>query len=61
MIKRGTAFRCYMTADEQEAARTQAHAEGRAIRSPYRDGKGAVLQPMRRTQYACGRRMMAMC
>jgi glutamyl-tRNA synthetase len=39
MIARGTAFRCYMTADEQEAARNQAHAEGRAIRSPYRDGK----------------------
>ena len=39
MIKRGTAFRCYMTAEEQEAARNGAHAEGRAIRSPYRDGK----------------------
>jgi glutamyl-tRNA synthetase len=39
MIKRGTAFRCYMTAEEQEEARNQAHAEGRAIRSPYRDGK----------------------
>ncbi len=39
MVSRGTAFRCYMTADEQEAQRNQAHAEGRAIRSPYRDGK----------------------
>jgi len=39
MIARGTAFRCYMTADEQEAVRAQSHAEGRAIRSPYRDGK----------------------
>ncbi len=39
MIARGTAFRCYMTAEEQEAARNEAHAEGRAIRSPYRDGK----------------------
>lgn len=39
MVQRGTAFRCYMTAEEQEAARAQAHAEGRAIRSPYRDGK----------------------
>jgi len=38
MIKRGTAFRCYMTAEEQEGARNAAHAEGRAIRSPYRDG-----------------------
>ncbi|MBC7770218.1 MAG: glutamate--tRNA ligase [Phycisphaerales bacterium] len=39
MIARGTAFRCYMTAEEQDAVRAQAHAEGRAIRSPYRDGK----------------------
>jgi glutamyl-tRNA synthetase len=39
MITRGTAFRCYMTAEEQEAARDAAHAEGRALRSPYRDGK----------------------
>ena len=39
MVKRGTAFRCYMTAEEQEAQRNAAHAEGRAIRSPYRDGK----------------------
>lgn len=39
MIARGTAFRCYMTAEEQEEQRNLAHAEGRAIRSPYRDGK----------------------
>lgn len=39
MVKRGTAFRCYMTAEEQEAERSKAHAEGRALRSPYRDGK----------------------
>jgi glutamyl-tRNA synthetase len=39
MIARGAAFRCYMTAEEQEAARNEAHAEGRAIRSPYRNGK----------------------
>lgn len=39
MVKRGTAFRCYMTAEEQQAQRDQAHAEGRALRSPYRDGK----------------------
>jgi glutamyl-tRNA synthetase len=38
MIARGTAFRCYATADEVEALRAQAHAEGRALRSPYRDG-----------------------
>lgn len=39
MIARGTAFRCYMTAEQQEEQRNLAHAEGRAIRSPYRDGK----------------------
>jgi glutamyl-tRNA synthetase len=39
MIARGTAFRCYMTAEEQEAVREKSHAEGRALRSPYRDGK----------------------
>ena len=39
MVQRGGAFRCYMTAAEQDAARAEAHAEGRAIRSPYRDGK----------------------
>ncbi|HRE43703.1 MAG TPA: glutamate--tRNA ligase [Terricaulis sp.] len=41
MIARGTAFRCYATAEEVEALRAEAHAEGRAIRSPYRDGKAA--------------------
>lgn len=39
MIERGTAFRCYMTAEEQEAARAAAHAGGHALRSPYRDAK----------------------
>ncbi|MBY0568077.1 MAG: glutamate--tRNA ligase [Hyphomonadaceae bacterium] len=39
MIARGTAFHCYMTAEEQEAVREKSHAEGRALRSPYRDGK----------------------
>lgn len=39
MIARGTAFRCYMTNDELEAERAKAHAEGRALRSPYRNGK----------------------
>jgi glutamyl-tRNA synthetase len=39
MVKRGTAFRCYMTAEEQEAQRNVSHAEGRALRSSYRDGK----------------------
>ncbi len=44
MIARGTAFRCYMTPEEGEQVRAAAHAEGRAIRSPYRDGK-APLSP----------------
>jgi glutamyl-tRNA synthetase len=39
MIARGTAFRCYMTTEEAEQVRNAAHTEGRAIRSPYRDGK----------------------
>lgn len=39
MIARGTAFRCYCTPEEVETLRAAAHAEGRAIRSPYRDGK----------------------
>jgi glutamyl-tRNA synthetase len=39
MVRRGTAFRCYMSAEEVEAERAKAHAEGRALRSPYRDGK----------------------
>jgi glutamyl-tRNA synthetase len=37
MIARGTAFRCYASAEEVEAMREQAHAEGRALRSPWRD------------------------
>ncbi|HYD87502.1 MAG TPA: glutamate--tRNA ligase [Vitreimonas sp.] len=39
MVRRGGAFRCYLTPEETEAVRAQAHAEGRAIRSPYRDGE----------------------
>ncbi|MBL8543917.1 MAG: glutamate--tRNA ligase [Hyphomonadaceae bacterium] len=39
MIERGTAFRCYMTAEEAETVRAEAHAQGRALRSIYRDGK----------------------
>jgi glutamyl-tRNA synthetase len=38
MIARGTAFRCYASAEEVEALRASAHAEGRALRSPWRDG-----------------------
>jgi glutamyl-tRNA synthetase len=39
MIARGTAFRCYMSADDQEAERAKSHDEGRALRSPYRNDK----------------------
>lgn len=39
MIARGASFRCYATPEEVEALRAEAHAEGRALRSPYRDGK----------------------
>lgn len=45
MIARGTAFRDYMTAEEQEGERAKAHAEGRALRSPWRDGGAAPDRP----------------
>lgn len=45
MIARGTAFRCYATAEEVEALRASAHAEGRALRSPWRDGGKAPDGP----------------
>ncbi len=45
MIARGTAFRCYATPEEVEKLRTEAHAEGRAIRSPWRDGGKAPDAP----------------
>jgi glutamyl-tRNA synthetase len=38
MIAKGTAFRCYATPEEVEALRASAHLEGRALRSPWRDG-----------------------
>lgn len=37
MLERGTAYRCYMTPDELEIEREAARAEGRVIRSPWRD------------------------
>jgi glutamyl-tRNA synthetase len=40
MVERGGAFLCYMTPDEVEAARAKAHAQGHALRSPWRDGGG---------------------
>jgi glutamyl-tRNA synthetase len=44
MIARGAAFRCYATPEEIEGLRAEAHAAGRALRSPYRDG-GAAPAP----------------
>lgn len=41
MLARGTAFRCYLTADELEAERAKSNTEGRAFRSPWRDGGSA--------------------
>lgn len=37
LVKRGRAFRCYCTPEEVEALRETAFAEGRALRSPWRD------------------------
>ena len=37
MLARGGAYRCYMTPDELEIEREAARAEGRVIRSPWRD------------------------
>jgi glutamyl-tRNA synthetase len=45
MIARGTAFRCYATNEEMDVLRAQAHAEGRAVRSPWREGGSAPDAP----------------
>ncbi|MEI2514557.1 glutamate--tRNA ligase family protein, partial [Acinetobacter soli] len=37
MLAKGRAYRCWMTVEELEAEREKARAEGRAIRSPWRD------------------------
>ena len=37
LLDRGRAYRCYMTVAELDAERERARAEGRAIRSPWRD------------------------
>ncbi|MGZ3404207.1 MAG: glutamate--tRNA ligase family protein, partial [Phenylobacterium sp.] len=37
MLTRGSAYRDFMTADELEVERTAARAEGRVVRSPWRD------------------------
>ncbi len=45
MIARGTAFRDYMTGEELDAERAKAHAEGRALRSPWRERANAPDAP----------------
>ena len=40
LLARGSAYRCYMTADELAHERDTARAEGRVIRSPWRDHTG---------------------
>ena len=42
LVKRGRAFRCYCTPEEVETLREQAFAEGRALRSPWRDRDPAM-------------------
>src|SRR2546423_11066831 len=37
MLERGAAYRCYMTVEELADEREKARAEGRPIRSPWRD------------------------
>jgi glutamyl-tRNA synthetase len=37
MLERGAAYRCYMTVDELAEEREKARAEGRPVRSPWRD------------------------
>ena len=41
LLANGRAFRCYMTEDETAAEREKAFAEGRALRSPWRDRDAA--------------------
>lgn len=45
MIVRGGAFRCYADSAEVDAMRAAAHAEGRALRSPWRDRTDAPDRP----------------
>ena len=45
LVASGGAYRCYMTAQELDAEREAARAEGRAIRSPWRDRDGGSNLP----------------
>ena len=47
LLKRGRAYRCWMSPEEVEAERAVARAEGRSVRSPWRDreGEGMISDP----------------
>lgn len=45
LLASGRAYRCYMTADETEAAREKAREDGHALRSPWRDKEGNAELP----------------
>lgn len=49
LVASGHAFRCYCTPEEVEKLREQAFAEGRALRSPWRDGGAAPADDRRFT------------
>ncbi|HEX4097876.1 MAG TPA: glutamate--tRNA ligase family protein, partial [Caulobacteraceae bacterium] len=48
LVERGWAYRCWMTAEQTEEAKTAARAAGHALRSPWRDrgpDPGLLAQP----------------
>ena len=47
LLARGRAYRDYMTLDELAEERERARAEGRVVRSPWRDANGGPLDPDR--------------
>ncbi|MGY6533207.1 glutamate--tRNA ligase [Glycocaulis sp.] len=49
LVASGHAFRCYCTPEEVEKLREEAFAEGRALRSPWRDGGAAPADDRRFT------------
>lgn len=44
LVAKGRAYRCFMSAEETEAERETARAEGRALRSPWRDREPGAEQ-----------------
>ena len=45
MLKKGTAYKCYLTDEELDEIRAQAKADGRPVRSPWRDQGGYDRSP----------------